>query len=153
MRRNWFEDYFVFHGFVLGLERNSFGTIQGFTKKFVSTSYKKGDLLNCGNPCQGRYKTQNYFIRPDWNLAEFGDNYKINWSEVDDGSTTTGVSSPLSAKFTIGTGPAKVEVSAGLNFTYQKTIGPVVELGEQNVYYCHLVNRENNTGSITFRCD
>lgn len=86
-------------------------------------------------------------------MAEFGDNYKINWSEVDDGSTTTGVSSPLSAKFTIGTGPAKVEVSAGLNFTYQKTIGPVVELGEQNVYYCHLVNRENNTGSITFRCD
>ena len=155
IRRSWFEDYFVFHGDVLGIERNSLnGTVQGFAKKFVSTSYKKGGLLNCGNPCEGRFKLENYLIRPDWDLAEFGDRYKISWSEVDDGSTTQGFSIPLSAKFKIKIpGVGETEISQGVTFSFQKTIGPVVELGSQDVFYCHEINRENNTGSITFRCN
>ncbi len=147
IRANWFETKFIFHADVFGLEKTNLGVVQGFTKKMVTNSLSKDDLLNCSGVCEGKFQLRNFRIRPDWDKTTFGDQYKISWAEVDKGSTTLGVSIPLSAKFKVG----PVEIGAGTTFSFSQTVGPVVELGSQNVFYCDPISMTHNTGSVTFR--
>lgn len=154
IRGSWFETKFIFHADILGLERTNLGVVQGFAKKMVTESYSKGDLLNCSSVCSGNFKIRNYRIRPDWNLSTFGDQYRVSWAEVDKGSTTLGVSIPFTTSFKIAIpGVGDVTRTFGINLNYSQTIGPVAELGSQNVFYCDPISKENGTGSVTFRCN
>ncbi|MBX2928928.1 MAG: hypothetical protein KF852_13920 [Saprospiraceae bacterium] len=146
-----FESKFVFHADVLGITRNSLdGSVGPYSLKLVTRQYRRRDLLNCDiRPCQGRWLRQNYRIGLDWDEATFGSPYRISWAEVDPGQTTFSLQAGLSSKFKVDS----VEVSATVGVTISYTGSAVVNLGDQNVFYCDPIMRENDTGSVTFRCN
>lgn len=147
-----FESGFVFHADVIGISRNSLtGSVGPYTLKLVTRQYKRRDLLDCGllRPCRSRWITVNYRIGLDWDQETFGSPYKIAWAEVDPGTSTQSHQQGLSAKFKVD----DVEITATTTATISYTGSAIVLLGEQNVFYCDPIMRENNTGSITFRCD
>lgn len=150
IRNQSFETKYVFHGDIVNATRNTFGAISAYTGKYVSLSLKKGDLLDCNGVCEGKWQTPNYRIFRDWDLKEFGEPYRIDWAEVDNGVTTTSLSFPMSVKFKV---PGIGEVSTGITPTISRTGAAIVPLGNAPVFYCDPINMVNNTGSVSFRCN
>lgn len=151
IRNQAFETKYVFHGDVLAATRSTFGSIGPFTAKFVSPTQSKSSLLNCSgsSPCTGRFVNANFRIFRDWDLSEFGEPYKIDWAEVDNGTTTFGFSFPLSAGFKVDT----VNYSGGTTVSFSRTGAQIITLGNAPVFYCDPLFFQNSTGSITFRCN
>ncbi len=149
IRNQLFETRYVFHGDIMNATRNTFGIVSPFTAKFVSPSLKKGDLLNCSGVCDGRWQNANFRIFRDWNLKEFGEPYKVDWAEVDNGTTTASLSFPMSVKFKVDA----VEVNAGITPSISRVGSAIVSLGNSLVFYCDPTMMENNTGSVSFRCN
>ena len=147
IRNQPFETRYKFHadiayGIVEG--SNAFGS----TAQLVTKLYKKRDLLDCGpTPCEGRWKDVNYRIWRDWDLAELAEPYHVEWSEVDDSKVTVSVKIPFKVKFklsdiiTLETG-----IEPSISFEGEQT----VRLGNQRVFYCDPILKENDTASVTF---
>ena len=150
IRNQIFETKYVFHGDLVGVTRNTFGTQAQLPGKFVSTTQSKGSLLNCSGVCQGKFISTGsplFRIWRDWNLGELAEPYHISWAEVDPGETTVSLSFPLTAKFKVG----PIEIGAGITPSISRKGNAIVPLGSQPVFYCDEIRRENNTGSLTFR--
>ncbi len=142
------EKYFVFHGDFLGAVKD--GVVAPTQSKFVSTAYRKWDIMTCNNgPCQGKWLTADYRLWNDWDQAILGSPYLIDWAEVDNGTTTTDLNVSLTSQFKIaGLTTPGATVNAGISRVGDKT----VLLGNQRVFYCDKNLMDNNTGSITFNC-
>jgi hypothetical protein len=150
IRNQPFETKYVFHGDVSTALVNSLGTVSPFTIKYVSGVWKKGDLLDCSpSPCQGKWKKANFAIGPDWDMAQMASPYFVSWAEVDPGTTTVSFGIPTTVKFKVG----PVELSTGITFGVSRTGAAIVDLGRLAVFYCDPIMKQNNTGSITFRCN
>ncbi len=161
----FWETRFVFHADVLGGIRNSLGTVSSFTPRLVTPSFSKSALLDCGNPCEGRIKTVDFRISPDWDEAFLSNPLLINWSEVDPSESTlsfgitVGVGFKIGPRAMVGTGSTATQtgprtdptISSGINLSYSKKGTAIVQLGSQGVFYCDPLNQVYNTGSVTFK--
>jgi len=145
----FWEVKFVFHGDVLAARDYSNGAAVPHKATYVSGVRKRGDLLDCSGVCTGKWQPANYRIWTDWDMANFGSPYYIDWSEEDNGTQTAGISFPLVAKFKVG----PVEASAGVTLSISQTSSSTVKLGNAPVFYCDPIMRVNNTGSLEFRCN
>lgn len=143
-----FEIYFIFHADMLGLTRNSFGTVGTYNVKYVSPPLEKWDLYNMFNGITFWIKP-NFRFYTDWKLDVMGSPYQVKWAEVDGGTTTFNLKFGLAAEFKVGS--SKVTGSGEIGYSY--TGSQVVDLGSQSVYYCDVIGKINDTGSIQFTCD
>jgi len=154
IRNQPFENKYVFHADILGARLNSLGLISPVNLKMVTRVFRKGDLLNCGTrPCQGRWLPVNFRIGPDWDNSIFGDPYAIAWAEVDGGSVNIGLTFGVNVKFKVKVDDIEVEVGGSVSTTVSYAGSSTVLLGIQEVHYCDPIMKENNTQSVTFRCD
>jgi hypothetical protein len=148
------ETKFVFHGdWVAGKYDVTTNISESITAKYVSPQQKKFDLLDCSGstPCRGRFIKSNYRLWTDWDKDKLGTPYAISWAEVDPGEQTVGISIPLAVTF--GKEKSPIKFSVGLAPKIERKGSAIVELGDQRVFYCDPILKDNDTGSITFRCN
>lgn len=151
IRNQFGETKFVFHGdWVAAIRDNLTGAVSAKTAKYVSGSLKKGSLLDCGNPCSGIWIKADYRLWTDWKEDIIGNPYAIDWAEVDPGTTTVKLDFPLKAEFKLKSG---IGLSAGITPGISRMGEKIVLLGNQRVFYCDPILKQNNTGSLTFKCD
>ncbi len=164
IHNQWFERKYIFHGDVMALTRNSFGEVGTFNYKLVTEAYSRFDLLDCPTQvlglgvwqqypfitlCNGTWKTINYRWYTDWKQDQIGSPFQVKWAEVDGGSSTISFKLGLNAKFKDGDNETTGFGEVGYSYTGSQ----IVELGNAPVFYCDPLMMENNTTSVTFRCD
>ena len=149
-----FEKKYIFQGHVLGIAINSLGTPYTIDYPFSTGTYKKSDILDCSNhsshPCIGIWKAINYRWWTDWKEDIVASPYQVTWAEVDTGKKTLSSNLGLSVSYKVDTNITKT-LSSTIGYSY--TGAEIVELGTAPVFYCDPIMMENNTLSITFKCD
>lgn len=150
IRNQAFENKYVFHGDVIYALLSASNSALPNTKKYVSPSLKKRDILDCprGQSCRGRWVTASYRIWQDWDQSEFGSPYRVSWAEVDNGTTTSSFNVQLGVKFKID---STTEISGSITAGVSRVGAAIVALGAQDVFYCDNIMRDNQTGSLAYR--
>ena len=137
----FWETSYIFHckaTFLNVLPNGQFSPIEA---THVTTSWSKGDLLDCSGFCVGKTKSANGFrIMNDWVKNSRSENINLQWVEVDD------VTFKITPKFKV----FGVEVSI-FEFGFKISSDPIVDLGSQNIFYCDPIQREYDTGPLTFK--
>jgi hypothetical protein len=142
----FWETSYIFHckaTFLNVLPNGQFSPVEA---THVTTSWSKGDLLSCSpSPCVGKTKSANGFrIMNDWVKNARSENINFQWVEVD--NITIEPTFKIAPKFKV----LGVEISI-FEFGFKISNDPIVDLGSQNAFYCDQIEREYNTGPLTFK--
>lgn len=114
----------------------------------ITKKYKKKDLLDCGNPCSGRWLTLEQRIWKDWKLSEVRDPMQYIWFEDDDTNTTTTISSGITPTITIKVDDVSFAFSGPTFNIGQSSLSPaLLSLGSSQVFYCDPANAPGTTYS------